>query len=121
MRLVVKPPYLPHHIHPTPQRPTVKTRFAGLIGRTWARVGYARHVEPTWLEVNRFALPVRGLSPGFHGVKIAHLTDFHCGKHIPSGYIEDAIERTLAEKPDVIALTGDFIDRGHLHQELVDS
>jgi uncharacterized protein len=113
--VAVKPPFLPQHSHQPPHRPTFKTRVAGFLGRTWARLGYARHVEPTWLEVNRFSLAVRGLSPGFHGVKVAHLTDFHCGAHIPQGYIEDAIERTLAEKPDLIALTGDFIDRGHVH------
>jgi predicted MPP superfamily phosphohydrolase len=90
-------------------------RVAGFLGRTWARVAYARHVEPTWLEVNRITLAVRGLAQAFHGLKVAHLTDFHCGAHIPAGYIENAIERTLAEKPDLIALTGDFIDRGHVH------
>ena len=111
----MKPPFNPHQHHPTPHRPTFKTRVAAFLGRNWARFGYARHVEPTWLEVNRIPLAVRGLPAAFHGVKIAHLTDFHCGAHIPHGYLEDAIERTLAEKPDVIALTGDFIDRGHVH------
>jgi predicted MPP superfamily phosphohydrolase len=48
-------------------------------------------------------------------LKVAHLTDFHCGRQIPTGYLEDAIERTAAERPDVIALTGDFIDRGREH------
>jgi predicted MPP superfamily phosphohydrolase len=111
----VKPPFNPHQNPTIPHRPTFKTRVAGFLGRNWARFGYARHVEPTWLEVNRIALAVRGLPLAFHGVKVAHLTDFHCGAHIPVGYLEDAIERTLAEKPDVIALTGDFIDRGPLH------
>jgi predicted MPP superfamily phosphohydrolase len=111
----VKPPFKPHHEHTTPRRPTLKARVAGFVGRTWARVGYARHVEPTWLEVNRLALPVRGLPPAFHGLKIAHLTDFHFGPHIPSGYLEDALDRVRAEEPDVIALTGDFIDRGPGH------
>jgi uncharacterized protein len=111
----VKPPYLGQHAHPVPHRATLKTRVARLVGRTWARVGYARHVEPTWLEVNRMALPVRGLAPAFQGIKIAHLTDFHYGAHIPSGYIEGALERAQAEKPDIIALTGDFIDRGPRH------
>ena len=111
----MKPPFVPHHTHPLPYRPTFKMRVAGFLGRNWARVAYARHVEPTWLEVNRFDIAVRGLHPSFHGVKVAHLTDFHCGSHIPWGYLEDAVDRTLAEKPDIIALTGDFIDRGHHH------
>lgn len=111
----MKPPYLAHHTHPVPHRPTLKVRVARAVGRTWARVGYARHVEPTWLELNRIPLTVRGLLPPFHGFKIAHLTDFHCGRHIPDGYLEQALERAQAEEPDVIALTGDFVDRGPKH------
>ncbi len=111
----MKPPFLPQHAHSMPHRPTFKARVAGFLGRTWARVGYARHIEPTWLEVNRIQLALRGLAAPFHGLKIAHLSDFHCGAHIPTGYLEDAIARTQAEKPDVIALTGDFIDRGPEH------
>jgi predicted MPP superfamily phosphohydrolase len=111
----VKPPFVPHRIHATPARPSFKGRVAGLLGRTWAHISYAYHVEPTWLEVNRATLTVRGLPAAFDGVKIAHLTDFHCGSHIPREYLEDAIARTHDEKPDLIALTGDFIDRGPGH------
>jgi uncharacterized protein len=110
-----RPHHTPTHIPAPPCPPTVKSRLASAIGRNWARVGYARHVEPTWLEVNRFTLPVRGLGAGFDGLKVAHLTDFHYGAHIPKGYLESALDRTAAEKPDVIALTGDFIDRGPKH------
>ena len=88
------------------------TRF---VGHNWARLGYAYHIEPTWLAVNRLTLPVRGLHPALAGVRIAQLSDFHCGPHIPPGYLEDAIARADAEKPDLIALTGDFIDRGPEH------
>src|SRR5690349_18929802 len=90
-------------------------RMARFIGRNWARVGYAYHVEPTWLAVNRFELPIRGLPVAFDGLRVAQLSDFHFGPHIPKGYLEGAIERTEAEKPDLIALTGDFIDRGPGH------
>jgi len=113
----VKPLYFAHQTPPSPHRPTVKARIVRFVGRTWAQVGYARHVEPTWLEVNRIPMPIRGLAPAFHGLKIAHLTDFHYGAHIPSGYLENALERAQAERPDVIALTGDFIDRGPRHVE----
>jgi uncharacterized protein len=98
-----------------PPGPTVLGRMARFLGRNWARVGYARHVEPTWLALNRVALPIPGLDPALDGLRIAQLTDFHFGPHIPAGFLEEAIERTAAEKPDIIALTGDFIDRGPLH------
>lgn len=96
-------------------RPSFAGRVARLVGRNWARFGYAYHVEPTWLAVNRITLPVRGLPAALAGVRVAHLSDFHCGAHIPEGYLEGAIERTAAESPDLIALTGDFIDRGPRH------
>lgn len=116
----MKPHYKPHHEHHAAGSrpaavPTVKARLARFLGRNWARVGYAYHVEPTWLEVNRLPLPVRDLPAPFHGLKVAHLTDFHYGKQIPIGYLEGALERATAEKPDLIALTGDFIDRGPKH------
>jgi predicted MPP superfamily phosphohydrolase len=92
-----------------------KARLAGWIGRTWARVGYAYHVEPTWLEVNRFDLPVRDLPAPFAGLRVAHLTDFHVGRHIPRGYLEAALDAAAAERPELIALTGDFIHHGYHH------
>jgi uncharacterized protein len=113
----VKPPFVPHHTQNIPHRPGFRARVAGFLGRTWARVGYAYHVEPTWLEVNRITLAIQGLPAAFHGVKIAQLSDFHCGSHIPPGYLEAAIARTQAEGADAIALTGDFIDRGPKHIE----
>jgi predicted MPP superfamily phosphohydrolase len=93
----------------------VRSRLARFLGRNWARVGYGYHIEPTWLEINRFELPVRGLSPDFHRFRIVHLTDFHCGGHIPRGYLEDAMARVADEKPDLIALTGDFVHKGYGH------
>jgi len=131
----VKPSYQSHSALPAPHRPhaprhpehphaappvayghlPTNTRLARFLGRNWARVGYAYHVEPTWLEINRFTLPVRGLAPGLRGLKIAHLTDFHCGNQIPAGYLEDALARTSAERPDAVALTGDFVHKGFSH------
>jgi len=121
----MKPPHhTPVHGHPIPHRPhppktrtqdSLKTRFAGFIGRNWARVGYAYRVEPTWLEINRHAIAMRDLGAGFQGLKVAHLTDFHCGPQVPLAYLEEALARTQAEAPDVIALTGDFVHKGYRH------
>jgi predicted MPP superfamily phosphohydrolase len=105
----------PHRTPPLPalgSRGTAVGRIARFVGRNWARVGYAYHVEPTWLAVNRLELPVRGLPPALSGLKVAQLSDFHFGPHIPPGYLENAVARAAAERPDLIALTGDFIDRG---------
>ncbi|HEY1187932.1 MAG TPA: metallophosphoesterase [Gemmata sp.] len=99
----------------SPARGGLHQRVARFVGRNWARLGYAYHVEPTWLAVNHVTFPVRGLPPALAGLRIGQLSDFHCGGHIPSGYLEDAVARTANEKLDLIALTGDFIDRGPEH------
>jgi predicted MPP superfamily phosphohydrolase len=100
-------------------RPTLKTRLARYIGRTWARLSYGYRVEPTWLELNRLAVPVAGLPKPFAGVRIAHLTDLHGGHHLPSDYLDEAVDLALAEAPDVIVLTGDFIHKGYRHVDRV--
>jgi predicted MPP superfamily phosphohydrolase len=93
----------------------VSGRLARFLGRNWARVGYARHIEPTWLRVARVPIPVPHLPPALAGLRVAQLSDFHFGPHIPAGYLEDAVSRAAGENPDLIALTGDFIDRGPQH------
>jgi uncharacterized protein len=85
------------------------------VGRTWARLSYGRKVEPTWLESNRIPLAIRDLPPALDGLRIAHLTDFHGGHHLPPHYLAEVVHRTLAHEPDLIALTGDFVHKGYDH------
>jgi predicted MPP superfamily phosphohydrolase len=87
------------------------------LGRTWARLHYGRRVEPTWLESNEIRLPIRDLPKTHEGVRIAHLTDFHGGEHLPPHYLSEVVERTLSHRPDLIALTGDFVHKGYRHVE----
>jgi predicted MPP superfamily phosphohydrolase len=90
-------------------------RAANWIGRTWARLGYARRVEPIWLELNPHAIVIPDLPSAFAGFKIAQLSDMHGGRHMPDDYLPRAVDMALAEQPDIIALTGDFIHKGYRH------
>ena len=57
-------------------------------------------------------LPVDGLPPELHGVRIAHLSDFHLG--MPSRGEEAtarAIDWVAGRKPDVVCITGDLLSR----------
>jgi predicted MPP superfamily phosphohydrolase len=91
------------------------TQGARWIGKTWARFSYARHIEPTWVELNEHPIFIRDLPVSFIGLKIAHLTDFHGGHHLCTHYLNHVIDLTLGQKPDVIALTGDFVHKGYQH------
>jgi len=103
------------HSNQSPEAAPLALQAAHWIGRTWARVGYARRVEPTWLELNPHRIDVPHLPTTFEGFKIAQLSDLHGGHHLPVDYLPRAVDLTLSQNPDVIALTGDFVHKGYRH------
>lgn len=98
-----------------PKHPRKPNRLASWIGRNWARFSYATRIEPTWLEVNRLEIPIVDLPDKFVGLRIAQLSDLHCGHGVTQNYLQQAVELTHAEAPDLIVLTGDFIHKGFHH------
>ena len=83
-----------------------------LAGLALAVGGYAWQVETRWLRITRLTLRVPGLPPAFEGYRIAHLSDLHLGvrlNHTRLPVIAAAVQR---ERPDLIALTGDFATGG---------
>ena len=82
-----------------------------LIGLGTAGIGawlYMRCLEPGWLRVSRHPLPTdKFRSRG--KLRFLHLSDFHASSVVPFELIENAVDLGLAEKPDAIFLTGDFI------------
>lgn len=90
--------------------------FAAWIDRHVARLSYAVLVEPTWLEVNRLEIPFSA-SRVARGLRIVQLTDFHFQRRVPARYVERCVEAANAEKPDLIALTGDYVHKGHRYVE----
>jgi len=53
---------------------------------------------------------IRGLDPRHDGVRIAQLSDIHVGHMTPVEHVRAAISTANAAKPDVIALTGDYVN-----------
>lgn len=56
----------------------------------------------------RVALP--GLPPEFEGFRMAQVSDLHVGAGIGRAYAQDVVQRVNALQPNLVALTGDFID-----------
>ena len=52
---------------------------------------------------------IAGLDPRHDGVRVAQLSDIHVGKLTPASHIRAAIEAANAARPDLIALTGDYV------------
>ena len=61
------------------------------------------------LEVTHTPVPVSGLPQGFEGMRIVHLSDLH-GHRYGEDHRE-LLELVAQQEPELIALTGDVIDR----------
>lgn len=65
-------------------------------------------VEPSWLDINHFDIPIAGLPTSLEGYTIAHITDLHLRR---LGLLHDMLLTALARiSPDLIVMTGDMIE-----------
>jgi predicted MPP superfamily phosphohydrolase len=79
--------------------------FTGIAGGA----GYS-YWESGDLLINEQTIPIQGLPEGFHGVRIAFLTDLHRGQLISNEYVDQAVERANSLQADLILLGGDYVD-----------
>jgi len=63
-------------------------------------------------RINRQHVCVRGLPRAFEGLRVALLSDFHHGPHVPLEMVTKSVSLANSLRPDLIALTGDFVHRG---------
>jgi uncharacterized protein len=87
------------------------TEYSLLIGSLTIARGaeYALQTEPVWLEVTHLHLRLRRLSPAFSGFRLAQISDIHMGGWMNRERLDQVVQKVLAEAPDMIALTGDFL------------
>ena len=88
--------------------------FAALI--VLALLGAGMLLSKYGLGVTRLELGLEGLPEGFDGFRIVQLSDLH-GSRFGKGNAR-LIEKVRAEEPELIALTGDFLDEGKTEREL---
>ena len=69
-------------------------------------VGQATRLPP----LKDVELTVRNLPGEFDGYRILQLADLHISRLFPASWTRAVVERSLALAPDMIAVTGDFID-----------
>ena len=61
-------------------------------------------------KVREVSIPLKNLPASFHGFKIVQISDLHVGSTIGREYTENVTRIANSLKPDLIALTGDFVD-----------
>jgi len=94
-----------------------RRRLAAWLGHLWACYTYARRIEPHWLEVTRTTVFLPRLPSAFDGLRIVHLSDFHAGRRVPAALLAESVELANRQRPDLIALTGDFVHAGYRYIE----
>jgi len=85
-----------------------------LIGETIlfgvAGMQFAKRIEPAWIEVTQVRLKLPRLGKGFNGFRIVQVSDIHMGYWMTVDRFNHAMELALGQEPDLLALTGDFIE-----------
>lgn len=74
-------------------------------------LGYAFRIEPRWPEIVRVSLPTAWLHGG-ERLRIVHLSDLHASPAVPLEWLAEVFRLALAEQPDAICLTGDYVTSG---------
>ena len=93
-------------------RLTRRRFLIGLAGTAAAGSAiYSRFGEPHWLEVCRLKIPLSGAAGTAPPIRLVHLSDFHASPVVSLEFIDEAVTLALAQRPDVIALTGDFFTK----------
>jgi len=85
---------------------------AGAAALAFGGATYAYAVEREWVEVTRRTVTLKGWPVAFDGLRVAHLTDLHHSPIVPIKYLESCVAVVNAERPDLVALTGDYITKG---------
>ena len=61
------------------------------------------------LELVKLKVGSKRIPHAFDELRVGQITDIHAGPLVPRGLIREGVELIMAERPDVIVLTGDFV------------
>lgn len=64
-------------------------------------------------------MPITNLPDELDGLRIVQFADPHLGPRIPATFIESAVERAIALKPDIVVLNGDYVGHGEREIERI--
>ena len=91
--------------------PSARVAKAAAAAAAAALAAYAGFVEPRRLAVRRVPLALPNWPEGLGGLRVGVMSDFHGGApHAGAAAISRWVERMNAERPDLVVLTGDFVD-----------
>jgi predicted MPP superfamily phosphohydrolase len=90
-------------------KPSHLSRRAFLKLSVAALAAYAVGIEPNRLVTRRRDIFIHDLPPALNGLKIGLLCDLHRSPFISRFRVERAVATVAAERPDIVAMPGDFV------------
>ena len=86
--------------------------LAGMAAATSSSVLYVTQLEPAWFHVHHQPLHLpRMKGDGLVGLRIVQISDIHIGGWMNRARLDRVVDLSLAQKPDLVAITGDFVTR----------
>lgn len=73
-------------------------------------VGYCFY-ENNFIDLEKIELNIKNLGKDMEGLKIAHISDLHLNRG--EFFLHELIDALKKEKPDLIFITGDLVDRSY--------
>ncbi len=89
------------------RRILLKTAATTLLGAAGGMMYCS--VEPYWLAIRQRKLLLGKIHPG--GLRILHVSDLHIGNRQTFEFVEQSLMKGLRLNPDLVCMTGDFINR----------
>ena len=93
------------------RRPRQEPRPLSVIKSALGEMARVALTEPFMTAIERQEIYLRRLPKALDGFRVLHLSDFHYGPLVDPRHLERAIEIANDLKPDIIALTGDYISQ----------
>ena len=105
---------------PVPGNPGAGEKLSRWLGR-WRRGGIEHYSSdsaeaafPIWRPGQRFSVNeeriwLDALPSAFQGLRVVQISDIHHGLFLPKEWLSEAVRQANRLKPDIIALTGDFV------------
>lgn len=82
-----------------------------------AGYAYASQIEPHWVSVEHVPLTLPRLPAAFDNFRLVQISDIHLSETMSGEKVFQVAQEITGLKPDLVAITGDFIDRIHTSQQ----
>jgi hypothetical protein len=94
------------------RRAVIKGALATSVGALTGAGVYGTAYERHRIGVTEATLPMSGLPAALDGLRVGLLTDIHHSRMVPAEDVARAVELTLAQRPDLVILGGDYVTFG---------